>query len=102
MQLFVNLRLRRRGDSGGVEERTVTENVSRGGARVFTTLPVSDGETVTVADLEDRVAVEALVRHVYTGPDRVTRLNLEFPDVAGFERLLHAAGAPPLPTGGTP
>jgi hypothetical protein len=29
----------------------------------------------------------------------VTRLNLQFPDVAAFERLLHAAGAPPLPTG---
>ena len=77
----------------------MTENVSRGGARVFTTLPVSDGETVTVADLDGKVVVEALVRHVYTGPDRVTRLNLQFPDAAGFERLLHAAGAPPLPPG---
>jgi hypothetical protein len=99
MQLFVNLRLRRQGVSGAAEERTVTENISRGGARVFTTLPVSDGETVTVADLDGKVVVEALVRHVYTGPDRVTRLNLQFPDAAGFERLLNAAGAPPLPAG---
>ena len=78
----------------------MTENVSRGGARVFTTLAVSDGETITVADLADKVAVEALVRHAYAGPDGVTRLNLQFPDAAGFERLLHAAGAPPLPPGG--
>jgi hypothetical protein len=99
LQLFVNLRLRRLGISGTMEEQTVTENVSRGGARVFTTLPVSSGETLTVADLEDKVAAEALVRNVYAGPDRVMRLNLQFPDPAAFERLLHAAGAPPLPGG---
>lgn len=99
LQLFVNLRLRRLGMSGMLEEQTVTENVSRGGARVFTTLPVSSGETITVADLDDKVAAEALVCNVYAGPDRVTRLNLQFPDAAAFERLLHAAGAPPLPDG---
>jgi hypothetical protein len=97
LQIFVNLRLRRVGASGTMEERTVTENVCRGGARVFTTLPVSLGEALTVADLDDRVATEAVVRHVYTGPDRMTRLNLHFPDLAGFDRLLQAAGAPPLP-----
>lgn len=99
LQLFVNLRLRRLGVSGVLEEQTVTENVCRGGARVFTTLPVATGETLTVADLEDKVAAEALVCNVYTGRDRVVRLNLHFPDVAGFERLLQAAGAPPLPEG---
>jgi hypothetical protein len=99
LQLFVNLRLRRLGLSGPLEEQTVTENVCRGGARVFTTLPVSSGETLTVADLDDKVAAEALVCNVYTGPDHVTRLNLHFPDEAGFARLLHAAGAPPLPEG---
>lgn len=99
LQLFVNLRLRRVGISGTLEEQTVTENVCRGGARVFTTLPVSRGETLTVTDLADKVAAEALVRNVFVGPDRVTRLNLQFPDAAGFDRLLQAAGAPPLPTG---
>lgn len=99
LQLFVNLRLRRLGISGTLEEQTVTENVSRGGARVFTTLPVSSGETLTVADLDDKVAAEALVRNVYAGPNNVMRLNLQFPDAAAFERLLHAAGAPPLPPG---
>jgi hypothetical protein len=99
LQLFVNLRLRRLGLSGPLEEQTVTENVCRGGARVFTTLPVSSGETLTVTDLDDKVAAEAVVCNVYTGSDHVTRLNLQFPDVAGFERLLHAAGAPPLPEG---
>jgi hypothetical protein len=99
LQLFVNVRVRRLGMSGPMEEQTVTENVCRGGARVYTTLPVSSGETVTVTDLDDKVAAEALVRNVYTGPDHVARLNLQFSDPAVFDRLLRAAGAPPLPTG---
>jgi hypothetical protein len=97
LQLFVNLRLRRAGTAGVMEEQTVTENVSRGGARVFTTLPVAQGESLTGTDLEETVAADAVVRHVYTGPDRVTRLNLQFPDTRSFERLLLAAGTPPLP-----
>jgi PilZ domain len=97
LQLFVDLRLRRPGGAGFMEEQTVTENLSRGGARVFTTLPVVRGETITVSDLDGRVACEAVVRNVYVGPDRVTRLNLAFPDVRAFERLLQAAGTPPLP-----
>ena len=99
MQLFVNLRLRRLGADGPLEEQTVTENVCRGGARVPTTLPVAAGDALTVVDLEDKVAAEAVVCNVYIGRDKVMRLNLQFPDVAGFERLLHAAGAPPLPEG---
>jgi hypothetical protein len=97
LQLFVNLRVKRARDSGVMEEQTVTENVSRGGARVFTTLPVVRGESLTVTDLDDRVASEAVVRNVYVGSDRVTRLNLQFPDLRSFERLLAAAGTPPLP-----
>ncbi len=99
LPLFVNLRIRRRGAPSALEEQTVTENVSRGGARVFTTLPVSPGDTVAVSDLADQAAADALVCHVYTGPDHVKRLNLHFPDPAAFERLLQAAGLPPLPRG---
>jgi hypothetical protein len=100
LQLFVNLRLRRLAAPGPLEEQTVTENLSPGGARVFTTLPVAAGETLTVSDIADKVAAEAQVRHVFAGPDRVTRLNLCFSDEAAFERLLQAAGVPPLPRGG--
>jgi hypothetical protein len=66
---------------------------------VYTELPVSAGETITVTDLDDKVAAEAFVCHVYTGPDRLVRLCLQFRDAASFDRLLHAAGAPPLPEG---
>jgi hypothetical protein len=93
----VNLCLKRAGVSGVMEEQTFTENLSRGGARVPTTLPVQPGETLTVSDIQGSAASEAVVRNVYVGPDRVTRLNLHFPDARGFERLLQAAGTPPLP-----
>jgi hypothetical protein len=97
LQLFVNVIVRRTGESGVMEEQTVTENVSRGGARVYTTLPVKRGESLSVTDLENTVAAEAVVRNVFVGSDRVTRLNLQFPDARGYERLLLAAGTPPLP-----
>jgi hypothetical protein len=98
IQLFVNLKLQR-GGPVTMEEQTVTENLCRGGARVYTTLPVARGETLAVTDLAGHVRTDAVVRNVYVGSDRVTRLNLEFPDTAAFERLLAAAGTPPLPRG---
>ena len=97
LQLFVNLRLKRTGVSGVMEEQTVAENVSRGGACVYTSLPVSSGETLSVSDLDGSVLSDAVVRNVYVGPDHRTRLNLHFPDGRAFERLLQAAGTPPLP-----
>ena len=102
LQLFVNLRLRRRGSGPAQEEQTVTEDVSRGGARVFTTLTVARGEAIVVSDLGDRVSTEAVVRNTYVGRDRLTRLNLQFPNRAEFERLLQAAGVPPLPPAEAP
>lgn len=100
LQLFVNLRLLRRGGGRTLEEQTVTENVSRGGARVFTTLPVSRGEALLVSDLAGQVSTEAVVRNVFVGSDRVKRLNLQFQNGVEFQRLLQAAGVPPLPGGG--
>jgi hypothetical protein len=94
--LFVNLKVRR--SSGeGPEETTVSENLSRGGARVLSTLAVVAGDEVLVSDPAGTVRATAVVRHVFVGPDHVARLNLQFTDEAGFARLLAAAGAPPLP-----
>jgi hypothetical protein len=98
MALYVNLRLQRAGGQPA-EEQTVTENLGRGGARVLTTLRVVRGETLVVSDLARKASAEAVVRNLYVGPDHVTRLNLHFPDRAAFERMLAAAGAPPIPNG---
>ncbi|MGE5127745.1 MAG: PilZ domain-containing protein [Betaproteobacteria bacterium] len=96
LALFVNVRVQRTTGDGG-EERTVTENLSRGGARVPSTLPVAAGDVVVVSDPAGKASASAVVCNVFVGADRVARLNLQFPDSGAFERLLLAAGAPPLP-----
>jgi hypothetical protein len=96
LPLYVNLKVQRTGGTPG-EERTVTENLSRGGARVLSTLPVAVGDVVVVSDIAGRVSASAVVRNAFVAPDRVGRLNLQFTDAASFTRLLEAAGAPPLP-----
>ena len=55
LDIFVNFVLRREGTLGTVlqEERTIAENVGRGGARVMTTMSsVSPGDVVYLEDLE--------------------------------------------------
>jgi hypothetical protein len=94
LPLFVDLKIRR---AGGGEERTVTENLSRGGARVLSTLPVAPGDVLVVSDTSGRISASAVVRNVFIAPDRITRLNLQFTDVESFARVLAASGAPPLP-----
>jgi hypothetical protein len=96
LPLYVNLKIQRTGAAGG-EERTVTENLSRGGARVLSTLPVLAGDVLVVSDPSGRVSASAHVRNVFIAPDRVARLNLKFTDVESFERLLAACGVPALP-----
>jgi len=100
LALFVNLKLRRAGDRG--EEQTVTENVSVGGMRVLTTLAVRTGDLLVVSDLEGTASASAIVRNAYQGADRVTRLNLQFPDPSSLRQLLAVAGAPPLPAESAP
>jgi hypothetical protein len=96
LPLYVNLKVHR-SSGGSSEESTVTENLSRGGARVLSTLSLAAGDVLVVSDLAGRTSASAIVRNVFVGDDRVARLNLHFPDPASFERLLAAAGAPPLP-----
>ena len=94
--LFVNLTVQRTSGAGDAE-RTVTENLSYGGARVLSTMAVATGDVVVVSDTAGQASASAIVRNVFVAPDRVVRLNLQFRDLASFERLLAAAGAPPLP-----
>ena len=61
-------------------ESTVTENISRRGAAVFTTLDVARGRFVRLTSRQYQIAVVAAVRARRTGADGITRLHLEFVD----------------------
>lgn len=69
-------------ERGGVQEReqTVTENISRHGASVWTTLGLARGRFVRLTSVAQRVSVTAVVRARRTGSDGVMRLHLEFVD----------------------
>lgn len=61
-------------------ETTVTENISRRGAAVFTTLKVTRGRFVRVMSTQYRISVIAAVRAYRIGANGIPRLHLEFVD----------------------
>jgi hypothetical protein len=79
------------GESGQVtaSETTVTENISRRGAAVFTTLNLTRGSFVRVTSAQYKISVVAAVRARRTGDNGIPRLHLEFIDkqwpLEGFE-----------------
>ncbi len=79
-------------DAGGqvlAREHTVTENISRSGAAVWTTLDVEPKQLVRIKSDAYAVTLVSIVRARRLGPDGITRLHLEFTggqwplDVAG-------------------
>lgn len=70
-------------DEGGrvaASEQTVTENLSRRGAAVWTTLQVERGRFVRLTSADHSLSVIAAVRAQRTGADGIPRLHLEFID----------------------
>jgi hypothetical protein len=68
-------------DDDGVvcaSEQTVTENISRRGAAVWTTLKVERGRFVRLTSSETGLSILAAVRAARAGPDGIPRLHLEF------------------------
>jgi hypothetical protein len=59
-------------------ESTVTENISRQGAAVFTTLDLVPGRFVKLSSPQYHLAMLAVVRNRHTAPDGIVRLHLEF------------------------
>jgi len=59
-------------------EQTVTENISRSGAAVFTAMDVGPGAFVKVTSNSYNTTVLAVVRARRAGKDGMTRLHLEF------------------------
>lgn len=61
-------------------EVTVTENISLGGAAIFTTLTPEIGTFVRIRSEQHNVSIIAIVRGKRTGPDGIPRLHIEFID----------------------
>src|SRR5262245_30410263 len=87
---FQNLKLHRLDAAGATvqEERTVAENLSKGGARVMTAMPVAKGDVLLVEELGGEFKTRAEVRNVYIGEDRIPRLNLQFLDAEAPDRMV--------------
>ncbi len=63
-----------------LSEATVTENISLGGAAVFTTLAIEAGTFIRVTSERFEVKILSLVRSARVGADGITRLHIEFID----------------------
>ena len=82
LQMAVNVRVEVFDEGGEVRasEQTVTENISRRGAAVWTTLEVERGRFVRLTSLDHGLTLIAAVRANRKGPDGIPRLHLEFID----------------------
>lgn len=59
-------------------ESTVTENISAGGATIFTSFTLVPGRFIRLTSQQYQLSVHAVVRSVSTGADGVRRIHVEF------------------------
>ncbi len=90
VELFVNFTLELVDEWGAVlqEELTVADNVSRGGARVMTSLGFQEGDILLLQEAGGGFATRAEVRGVTKVQPAVDRLHLRFLDRQAPDRLL--------------
>lgn len=81
-QIPVNIMLETLDEDGNVQagEVTVCENISLGGASVFTSLPAEIGSFIRVTSEQYNVSIVSIVRGKRVGPDSIPRLHIEFID----------------------
>lgn len=91
-RIFVDFVLRQVDEWGTVlaEELTVAENVSLGGACVYTSLPLRVGHVVHVQERGGSFEARAEVRDTYVGVDRIRRVSLSFLDGRGPSHLVRS------------
>ncbi len=79
-QIPVNIVVELLDSDGGItaSESTVMENVSQGGASVFSSLNVNIGSTIQIKNDQYSADLEATVRNKRTGKDGIPRLHIEF------------------------
>lgn len=97
LDIFVNFVLRRTGTLGTVlqEERTIAENISRGGARVMTTMSsLTPGDFVYLEEVGGVYKTRAEVRGSYVGKDGIRRLNLQL-ETPAPDYLVHVDESAP-------
>ena len=61
-------------------EPTVTENISRKGATIFTSLQLSIGRFIRLTSAQYGLTVFAVIRSLSTGADGIPRIHVEFID----------------------
>ena len=90
VELFVNFTIQLVDEWGAVlqEELTVADNVSRGGARVMTSLGFQVGEIILLQEAGGGFATRAEVRGITKVQPTVDRLHLRFLDRQAPDRLL--------------
>jgi hypothetical protein len=90
VELFVNFTIQLVDEWGAVlqEELIVSDNVSKTGARVMTTLPFQVGEIVLLQEAGGGFATRAEVRAITRVQPTIDRLHLRFLDRQAPERLL--------------
>lgn len=78
----INFLLETLDDEGNVTaaEMTVTENISLGGASVFTSLETEVGAFLRVTSEQYKTTIISIVRGKRMGPDGIPRLHIEFID----------------------
>jgi predicted Ser/Thr protein kinase len=98
LDIFVDFKIRRLGTAGTVlqEERTIAENVGRGGARVCTSMAaLAPGDIVHLEEVRGPFKTRAEVRGSYVGKDNIRRLNLRFLDSPAPDYLVHVDDSTP-------
>jgi hypothetical protein len=92
VELFVNFTIQLVDEWGAVlqEELTVADNVSKGGARVMTSLGFQVGEIILLQEAGGGFATRAEVRGITKMQPTVDRLHLRFLDRQAPERLLRS------------
>jgi hypothetical protein len=90
IDIFVNFTIQQVDEWGAVlqEELTVADNISKGGARVMTSLDFMKGDTILIQEAGGGFATRAEIRDVRKGPDGIPRLHLRFLDRQTPERML--------------
>jgi hypothetical protein len=89
-ELFVNFTIQLVDEWGVVlqEELTVADNISRGGARVMTTLTFQVGDIVLLQEASGGFATRAQVRGISSAQPSIDRLHLQFIDRQAPDRML--------------